>query len=638
MSTQTPPIGTLICRRLPENVYDITFIVPEGENSSYQQVIESPLKLADFFSGDASVFIMNEYRAKVINPMVPTIFIEGNILVANGVEYIIKIVQYKPSPRQELILGKLINPLNCKSEIICHGFNIEPTVTEFNLRDGYSCRYETVKKFKKELDSNVVVRVRAPPYCGKTVTLSLLKDYIVSESQRLNNGESVISISCLLFENDREKESNYFNEFWYKRTGDTHYTYTFSKYNYILIDEAQKLYNTARDFWSALKSLSENQTSSTKVLIVSYYGDRPSTGMSTPITIKTIIDYKSLLLTDNEFNELIDSANVIIKRSQTTPVISDQIKTYISKLTGNHVGLIIDTLGYIKKFFANQIGKIDIDNQIATFLASGNFIALLVECRVLPRDSELVKYFEGKYINILNQIIIHPDNYGGIDGSPEEAELVYRGIITETYDLRYRANVLTFSSKLVMNLFNLKYTRAKISLCDAKQWRPDELQGFITATLTKMNATMLKNSFSIHHDSHLLERAWQNEFYRCAFSLLPSIYHTISPDVGYVFGTNGKVDYYINGNLKWMIELMREGNDTTGHLDKFTGGINAKYYPILVQTNYWIILDFRHTMPTRIVDGIWYVNYDFEKKIFIIRIKDDTCLKGYVDEYVKMIG
>jgi hypothetical protein len=103
MSTETPPVGTLICRRLPENVYAITFIVPEGENSSYQQVIETPLKLGYFFYGDTPVFVLDEYRAKVINPMVPVVFVEGNILVADGVEYIIKIVQYKPSPRQELV-------------------------------------------------------------------------------------------------------------------------------------------------------------------------------------------------------------------------------------------------------------------------------------------------------------------------------------------------------------------------------------------------------------------------------------------------------------------------------------------------------------------------------------------------------
>jgi len=35
--------------------------------------------------------------------------------------------------------------------------------------------------------------------------------------------------------------------------------------------------------------------------------------------------------------------------------------------------------------------------------------------------------------------------------------------------------------------------------------------------------------------------------------------HTISPDVGPVYGVTGYQDFYINNGLEWGVELMREG-------------------------------------------------------------------------------
>ncbi len=57
------------------------------------------------------------------------------------------------------------------------------------------------------------------------------------------------------------------------------------------------------------------------------------------------------------------------------------------------------------------------------------------------------------------------------------------------------------------------------------------------------------------------------EFYRAAASLLSSN-HMISPDVGYVFGSNGYLDFYVNGSkLQWGIELLREGQKEKEHSD-----------------------------------------------------------------------
>ncbi len=61
------------------------------------------------------------------------------------------------------------------------------------------------------------------------------------------------------------------------------------------------------------------------------------------------------------------------------------------------------------------------------------------------------------------------------------------------------------------------------------------------------------------------------EFYRAAASLLSSK-QMISPDVGYVFGSNGYLDFYVNGKLQWGIELLREGQKEKEHSDRFKKG------------------------------------------------------------------
>ena len=49
----------------------------------------------------------------------------------------------------------------------------------------------------------------------------------------------------------------------------------------------------------------------------------------------------------------------------------------------------------------------------------------------------------------------------------------------------------------------------------------------------------------------------QKEFYTRAVSFLP-INLNISPKVGKVFGIKGRLDFYVNGDKRWGIDLIRE--------------------------------------------------------------------------------
>lgn len=78
--------------------------------------------------------------------------------------------------------------------------------------------------------------------------------------------------------------------------------------------------------------------------------------------------------------------------------------------------------------------------------------------------------------------------------------------------------------------------------------------------IIRMSPSKLFNSKSVSkEDKRPLERMWQMEFYRAASAILPN-HHFISADAGTTFNLRaGFIDFYINDNLNFAFELLREG-------------------------------------------------------------------------------
>ncbi|CAB4410130.1 unnamed protein product [Rhizophagus irregularis] len=110
---------------------------------------------------------------------------------------------------------------------------------------------------------------------------------------------------------------------------------------------------------------------------------------------------------------------------------------------------------------------------------------------------------------------------------------------------------------------------------------------FLIRSIECMSKHILSESYGRGVNSHLYEVGWQNEWYRSAVSVVP-LGASISANVGYVFGSDGYLDYYINGEICWGIELTREGNHLAEHANRFYE--NGKYKDIPLKE--WIILDF----------------------------------------------
>ena len=148
----------------------------------------------------------------------------------------------------------------------------------------------------------------------------------------------------------------------------------------------------------------------------------------------------------------------------------------------------------------------------------------------------------------------------------------------------------------------------------------------IDEVFTNMNAEVIRNSYCVGKDERLLERAWQMEFYRAATQVLPpNIF--ISPDVGTYWGSSGYVDFFVDDDRSWAIELLRDGEDAPDHKKRFeAGGI---YVPIKRISKEWAIIDIRqpglpNDNPAYSADCHWINVYCQENwKSVIIEDKDE---------------
>ncbi|CAG8580084.1 14624_t:CDS:10 [Gigaspora margarita] len=103
-----------------------------------------------------------------------------------------------------------------------------------------------------------------------------------------------------------------------------------------------------------------------------------------------------------------------------------------------------------------------------------------------------------------------------------------------------------------------------------------------------LRATYLQNRFG--NDCRLLERVWQMEFYRASMQVLPAdIYASI--DVGAVFGSEGYLDFYVNDQHNWTVELLRDGDK----LQEQRYQKDGRYTSILKYAKEWAIIDIRNS-------------------------------------------
>lgn len=341
-------------------------------------------------------------------------------------------------------------------------------------------------------------------------------------------------------------------------------------------------------------SLIDNQ-----VICFASYGERStSLAYGTPISFNIVRGIELLCCSLAEANELLEDFN---QRNSKRVVLSEDLKHHLYVLTGGH-------LGFLSRILSFCLSRIDItdDQSLAMFILSNAFVADICELRGVPRFGQM-----SDHQNAICREIILSGLYTPPRGIDEEREmmdvedlpsgslqtdgltqLIREGWVCKTGDR------VTFSSPVIVYV-------ASIQLFGAYRMN-DEISNFVEflfLCLQRLDPANLRDSLGRGNDDTLLERSWQMEFYRAATTCLGRKSH-ISPDVGHVFGSSGYIDFYVNGDKQWAIELTREGSEVREHESRFTG-IYA-----LIPMKEKAVIDFRVRPVRKYVDLVWYVQYD----------------------------
>jgi hypothetical protein len=157
------------------------------------------------------------------------------------------------------------------------------------------------------------------------------------------------------------------------------------------------------------------------------------------------------------------------------------------------------------------------------------------------------------------------------DGVPASSLLYLNGVTQDLLNQLEKSGQVVISNKkttvhLVAPLLHFYWcTRLRTS---SSTVGPQSIDDLVDQLIACIDPDVLQTSLSRAPEKPLLEAAWQFEIYRAAHTCFP-LNINISPGFGHGYGTEGAVDFLVNGERGWAIEIMREGDRRKTHLERF---------------------------------------------------------------------
>lgn len=472
-------------------------------------------------------------------------------------------------------------------------------------REFISLRSQTLDRIAGILAQKRLMLIRAPPSAGKTSTSFLLADRYRSLGYRI----ALISFLA----------SASFETAWISRTGSnwTEWLKDQQQPTVVIIDEAQVAFQNpeATSFWQALKLFSINPFQNVSVVVFAAYGSVVSTQLATPIEFPSRHGLDLLLCTDGEATELVDHFHRL-----SAVRLSERLKNIVYRMTNGHIGLLSYALYIIgQKFEDAARAGMATEVELERYLLSYPFFSSMAQTRASPELSTVSK----DHIQILERILTVDSLHFAIlsnDDQNHVAALVKLGILYLDNDK------VSFSSSMARNVCfaGLFAGRPELEL--------STLDDFVIAMLQRLSPKFLANSLGNSLDGIRLERVWQMEVYRASIACLPDQTY-ISPEIGHMYGTAGLVDFYVNDQSQWLIEIIREGDRMAKHHKRFSpGGL----YSAIPKKDYAVI-DFRQESKAvvKYYNNFWYVLYKPDYSGATVR----RCINGrVVSQDIKFVG
>jgi hypothetical protein len=484
-----------------------------------------------------------------------------------------------------------------------------------------------VSSLAKILEQKRVILFRAPPYSGKTSIAQLLENYLV-----VNNSSELLRVIrvSLLWGSSVGKKCDYdtFCEVWKKIIGVGWYEWVeqCEKIQTVLImDETQMIYEvknednedvsmknagTAVEFWDTIKECLQG-TNLSVIMFAAYGYGTNSAGLSTPlfIPLNNSMGLAELRFTDEELEKYVHSYCAKNFGSSCDDDIVSQFIMYIKHVTVGHVGLVRHILQHTKDALQHRILYDNLTwKRIFEYLNSDNFNGTVDDCRAAPKLSKL----SDNQLKICQDVCLKGKI--GFNDSVDNKYLIRSGVLVITVIEHQR--YLQFAAPLIERSFFQQYYGKETRSMST----PKSLYDFIVKVFKAMSVEsveILNDSLGIGKDKILLEQTWQKEFYRIGTRELGNDYF-LSCDVGAYYGSEGYIDFYING-LEWAIELLRIGLDMEKH-DRRFDETTGEYKEIVEVAKETAIIDIRSESKKvrKLKKGFVHVSYSENYDAYMI--------------------
>jgi hypothetical protein len=161
---------------------------------------------------------------------------------------------------------------------------------------------------------------------------------------------------------------------------------------------------------------------------------------------------------------------------------------------------------------------------------------------------------------------------------------------------------LKFASAFTRSVFISRYyTVSKETSYTIKRYKDYTIQDLVVQAVKKISSQRIRDNLSINRKGERYESFYRFEFYRNMIPLLGFLgIKECNSDVGKVFGVAGKLNFYLNYEKKWGIEVVRDNSMVDEHFVRFHPelGIYRK-----IPMRRWVVLHFLILSKKDILEG-----------------------------------
>lgn len=377
----------------------------------------------------------------------------------------------------------------------------------------------------------------------------------------------------------------------------------------VLLDDVQRQYSNT-SFWEYLLKTNPNLFDQVRYVIACTHliGREPS-----PIEFKSLpnIHAEELLLTHDESLDFLSHSTIGLPSKFSTLMT---LKKIIANECNGLIGALKISIDYLSATF-KYAATISEQAAIDAFL-SVDLLDKMARCygEVAPILSG--GNIENVIIHLLADEVVNEIDYpGGIK------ELIKYGVLR-----KFRgSNAIGFSSPLAKRYF------ARVFYPNRGTTEPETLTKLVCLAIQSMSSLVLKQSVRDSTDFPK-EATFQHLFMNgLAMNLMPNT--QVCPELSKVFPEcdgssadkiSGEVDFFIDGTLRWGIELLIQGRHPLAHVERFAE--NGKYAGLGCRD--YMVVDFHGTAsgePTRNVSltsekeiKVYFKQGDYsEAKVFL---------------------